>query len=128
MLKPFGISMVNRGSNVIIMLPDAKVPLLIAHQIPALSGIQQGAVLTKIIGVFSAYTRNAIREGQVPEIRKCLSMAGVLYKNGSKGLKNAIESVFLYSISPFLDSPIKSYLPVSLRQIRHQIILNNALC
>ncbi|RPD38548.1 DUF7674 family protein [Chitinophaga barathri] len=110
------------------MLPDAKVPLLIAHQIPALSGIQQGAVLTKIIGVFSAYTRNAIREGQVPEIRKCLSMAGVLYKNGSKGLKNAIESVFLYSISPFLDSPIKSYLPVSLRQIRHQIILNNALC
>ncbi len=110
------------------MLPDAKVPLLIAYQIPALAGMLRANVLTKSIGVFSAYTRKAIREGRTSEIRKCLSMAGVLYKNGSNGLRNAIESVFLYSISPFLDSPLKVYLPVSLKQVRHQIILNNALC
>ncbi|MGN7719749.1 DUF7674 family protein [Chitinophaga sp. 22620] len=110
------------------MLPDAKVPLLIAQQIPALSGIVQANVLTRSIGVFSAYTKKVIREGRTAEIRKCLSMAGVLYKNGSNGLKNAIESVFLYSISPFLDSPLKAYLPGSLKKIRHQIILNNALC
>ena len=110
------------------MLPDAKVPLLIAYQIPALAGMLRANVLTKSIGVFSAYTRKANREGRTSEIRKCLSMAGVLYKNGSNGLRNAIESVFLYSISPFLDSPLKVYLPVSLKQVRHQIILNNALC
>lgn len=111
------------------MLPDAKVPLLIAHQIPALTpGMQPGALLTKTIGVFSAYTRKAITEGRVFEIRKCLSIAGVLYKNGSKALKNAVESVFVFSISPFLDSPVKSYLPASLQQVRHQIISNNALC
>ncbi len=55
-------------------------------------------------------------------------MAGVLYKNGSRLLKDTIESVFLYGLSPFLNAPVKSLLPASLQNARRQFILNNTQC
>ncbi len=46
-------------------------------------------------------------------------MAGVLYRNGSQLLKTAIEGVFVYAVSPFLDAqPVKDLLPASLQQVR----------
>ncbi|WP_343700644.1 hypothetical protein [Chitinophaga sp.] len=102
------------------MLPDAKVPLLIALQIPALKySLPSTAAVTTAIGAFSAYTRQLIRLGQLQEAKKCFSMAGVLYRNGSQLLKTAIEGVFVYAVSPFLDAqPVKDLLPASLQQVR----------
>lgn len=109
------------GKN-IHMLPDAKIPQLIGSQIPALlTGMQQhGAAVTRTIGTFSMYTRQVIRLGRVQEIRRCFAVAGVLYKNGSAMLRTAIEGVFLFSISPLLDSQhVKELLPASLRRVRN---------
>lgn len=112
------------------MLPDAKIPLLIAQQIPALSpGMEQTGPVTQTIRTFTAYTKQLINKGQLQEVKKCFSMAGVLYRNGSTLLKNAIEDVFLYSISPFLEAQqyVKESLPQSLKHLRNQH-LKNTLC
>lgn len=107
------------------MLPDAKIPLLIACQIPALAnGMPETGAVTTIISAFSAHTRQLIRLGRLQEVKKCFSVAGVLYKNGSNALKSAIEGVFIYAVSPFLDTQnMKDLLPASLRQVR-----NSHLC
>lgn len=104
------------------MLPDAKVPLLIASQIPALrNGMQQTGAVNAAINAFSTHTRQLIRLGRFDEVKRCFSMAGVLYRNGSGLLKNAIEGVFIYAVSPFLDGQrVKDLLPASLRQIRNK--------
>ncbi len=104
------------------MLPDAKIPLLIACQIPALTQeMPESGAVNSTIGVFSAHTRQLIRLGHLREVKQCFAMAGVLYKNGSKALQCAIESVFIFAVSPFLDmQQIKDLLPVSLRQVRNR--------
>ncbi|WP_123845987.1 DUF7674 family protein [Chitinophaga lutea] len=104
------------------MLPDAKIPLLIACQIPALKhGMPETGAVNSTIGAFSAHTRQLIRLGNLQEVKKCFAMAGVLYKNGSNVLQCAIESVFIFAVSPFLDTQqIKELLPVSLRRIRNR--------
>lgn len=104
------------------MLPDAKIPLFIAQQIPALlPGMQQAGAVTKAIGAFSAYTRQLIKGGQLNEVKKCFSMAGVLYRNGSAALKCTIENVFLFGVSPFLEAQhVKELLPASLRNARNR--------
>lgn len=109
------------------MLPDAKIHLLLAQQIPGLRNEATGAP-AKVIQAFTAYTRRMIRNDEFPEIRKCFSLAGVLFKNGSRMLKDAIESVFLFGLSPLLNAPVKSLLPVSLQNVRRQFILNNSQC
>ena len=111
------------------MLPDAKIHLLLAQQIPGLrTEAEPGGAPAKVIQAFTAYTRKMIRTGALPEIRKCFSMAGVLYKNGSRQLRDAIESVFLFGLSPLLNAPVKTLLPASLQNARRQFILNNSQC
>ncbi|WP_143309553.1 DUF7674 family protein [Chitinophaga vietnamensis] len=104
------------------MLPDSKISQLIGCQIPALSFPMQqlpakGAV-SKVIHAFADYTGNMIRGGQLQEVKRCFTMAGVLYHNGSAVLRNAIESVFMFALSPLLCSQHKELLPLSLKQIR----------
>lgn len=111
------------------MLPDAKIHLLLAQQIPGIRTEAERTVApAKVIQAFTAYTRRMIRNDELPEIRKCFSLAGVLYKNGSRLLRESIESVFLYGLSPLLNTPVKSLLPVSLQNVRRQFILNNSQC
>lgn len=106
------------------MLPDTGIPQLIAHQIPALQpGMQQGSAITKTIATFSAYTKLLIRRDRIQEVKQCFAIAGVLYHNGSAQLKNAIESIFLFGISPFLDARhLKELLPVPLKQLRYRYV------
>ena len=55
------------------------------------------------------------------EVKQCFSVAGVLYRNGSAVLKNAIEGIFLFGISPLLDAKrLKELLPLPLQQLRYR--------
>ena len=118
------------------MLPDSKISQLISLQIPGLSFPMQQLVkngtICKVVHAFADYTGNMIRGGQIPEVKKCFTMAGVLYRNGSSALRNAIESVYLYALSPFLytqfsNQPVKELLPLSLKHIRIQHIQRGTL-
>ena len=115
------------------MLPDSKISQLISLQIPGLTYVmwqfRVTAPVYEVIHVFTDYTKRMIRGGQLNEAKKCFTIAAVLYRNGSNLLKNAIESVYLYGLSPLLDTacnnqPVKSILPATLQHIRIQHIQN----
>ncbi|CAL1521237.1 hypothetical protein [Chitinophaga sp. MM2321] len=106
------------------MLPDSKISHLIGLQIPGLSFPMQQLPTTericKVIHTFADYTGKMIREEQLQEVKRCFTIAGVLYRNGSSLLRNAIESVFMYALSPLLGMQHKALLPISLRTVRIQ--------
>lgn len=117
------------------MLPDSMVSQLISLQIPALAVMMQPTVkkgVCKVIHDFADYTGNMIRVGEFQEVKRCFGMAAVLYHNGSQSLRNAIESVYLYALSPLLctrhsNMPVKELLPVALRNVRIQQLQNCAV-
>lgn len=85
--------------------------------------MQPGRAITKTISLFAAHTQQLIKRQQFAEVKRCFSMAGVLYHNGSAMLKTTIESVFLYGISPLLDAyHLKKMLPAQLQQLRYRCI------
>jgi hypothetical protein len=118
------------------MLPDSKISQLISLQIPGLTYVmwqyRASGPLYEVIHVFADYTRRMIRGGQLSEAKKCFTIAGVLYRNGSRLLRNAIESVYLYGLSPLLDTafgnrPVKTLLPAVLQQARTEQLHNGTI-
>lgn len=119
------------------MLPDSKISQLLSFQIPGLTNVmwqyRATGPLYEVIHVFADYTKRMIRGGRLNEVKRCFTIAGVLYHNGSSLLRNAIESVYLYGLSPLLDTaditsgnrPVKAWLPVTLQQLRTQQIRNS---
>jgi hypothetical protein len=107
------------------MLPDSKIAMLIRSQLPGISfpanGQPAGKVaVSKVINAFADYTGRMIRSGSLGEVKHCFTMAGVLYKNGSSTLRNAIEGVFVYALSPLLLKKHQALLPLALRNVRIQ--------
>ena len=113
------------------MLPDSKISQLIGLQIPGLSFPMQQLTtkerVSKVIHTFADYTGNMIRHEQLQEVKRCFTVAGVLYRNGSNALRNAIESVFIYALSPLLCTQHRDMLPSSLRTVRIQHLQTIAL-
>ncbi|NSL89268.1 DUF7674 family protein [Chitinophaga solisilvae] len=113
------------------MLPDSKISQLIGQQIPALSfPMQQIAAkerITSVIHTFADYTGSMIRQNHLEEVKRCFTIAGVLYRNGSGVLRNAIESVFLFALSPVLCTRHSALLPLSLKSVRTQYLQTTAI-
>lgn len=104
------------------MLPDSKISQLIGLQIPGLTfpTEQQKGAISKVIHTFADYTGRMIRSEQLHEVKRCFNVAAVLYHNGSSALRNAIESAFMYTLSPLLCGKHKELLPLSLKNVRIQ--------
>ena len=108
------------------MLPDNTIAAIIGSQIPELTMTLQTLrkpALYKIIHAYTDYTSSMILKENWAEVKKCAAFAGVLYRNGSHVLRNAIENVYVYGLSPLL--PMHRYqevalLPVSLQTVRVQ--------
>ncbi|MEC5147946.1 hypothetical protein [Chitinophaga sp. 212800010-3] len=112
------------------MLPDSKISQLISLQIPGFTFTGEQLPknpISKVIHTFADYTGRMIRNEQLQEVKRCFTVAGVLYHNGSSVLRNAIESAFLYTLSPLLCGKHKELLPLSLRNIRIQHLQTIAL-
>jgi hypothetical protein len=104
------------------MLPDSKISQLIGLQIPGLTfpAEQQKGTISKVIHTFADYTGRMISSEQLHEVKRCFNVAAVLYHNGSNALRNAIESAFMYTLSPLLCGKHKELLPLSLKNVRIQ--------
>ncbi|MBV7528550.1 hypothetical protein [Chitinophaga sp. sic0106] len=104
------------------MLPDSKISQLLGHQIQGLAVAMEQhngrGKVSKVIHSFADYTGQMIRLGKTAEVQRCFTMAAVLYHNGSALLKNAIESVYIYALSPMMQYQTKNLLPATLRRIR----------
>lgn len=120
------------SKQLIHMLPDSKISQLIGLQIPGLTfpaEQQQPAKgsISKVIHTFADYTGKMIRSEQLHEVKRCFNVAAVLYHNGSSALRNAIESAFMYTLSPLLCGKHKELLPLSLKNVRIQHLQTIAL-
>ncbi len=108
------------------MLPDNTIAAIIGSQIPELTMTLQTLrkpALYKIIHAYTDYTSSMIRKQDWIEVKKCCAFAGVLYRNGSQVLRNAIENVYVYGLSPLLPMyrhQETALLPVSLQSVRVQ--------
>lgn len=108
------------------MLPDNTIAAIIGSQIPELTLTLQTLrkpALYKIIHAFTDYTSSMIATKNWAEVKKCCAFAGVLYRNGSQGLRNAIENVYVYGLSPILPTQRQApgvLLPASLQTLRMQ--------
>ncbi|UYQ92685.1 hypothetical protein MKQ68_21640 [Chitinophaga horti] len=108
------------------MIPDERIPELIHQQLPAFTAARGNSV-SKVIHAFMEYTSTLVQKGQLQEAGRCFRIAGVLYRNGSNLLKNAIENVYIYGLSPLVDThqqKLNELLPLPLQQVRiqhHQI-------
>lgn len=107
------------------MLPDSKIAMLIGSQLPGISfpvdQLPAGKVIvSKVINTFADYTGRMIRSEHLSEVKRCFIVAGILYKNGSSALRNAIEGAFIYTLSPLLLKKHQALLPIALKTIRIQ--------
>lgn len=52
---------------------------------------------------FAEITKNFIRRGHIARAKKCLDMAELLFKNGNAETRSAIASVYVNSVSTFME-------------------------
>jgi hypothetical protein len=52
---------------------------------------------------FAEITKNFIRSGNIPRAKKCLDMAELLFKNGTAETRGAIASIYVNSVSTFME-------------------------
>jgi len=84
--------------------------------------------LIKIIDGFAGYTIDLIKTGNLSAIKDCFNTAEQLLADGSNEVKNAIENVYVFSISLFFDmahavsKQVKELLPEHLSEEYHKQI------
>lgn len=82
----------------------------------------------KIIDGFAGYTIDLIKKGNLSAIKNCFSTAEQMLTDGSSEVKNAIENVYVFSITIFFDmahavsKQVKELLPAHLMEEYHKQI------
>ncbi len=89
------------------MIHESQVPDLLGKQIPAINPeLEKLAGLGnvyKTVQCFADFTRNLAGAGNLPAVKSCIGIAEEMLEKGNNTVKNAIENVFLYTLSPILD-------------------------
>jgi hypothetical protein len=84
--------------------------------------------LIKIIDGFARYTIDLIKKGNLSAIKNCFGAAEQMLTDGSSEVRNAIENVYMFSISIFFDmahavsNQVKELLPAQLMEEYHKQI------
>ena len=104
------------------MIKDTEVKDVLGKNLPDLDlQAEQSKSLYKTISEFAAYTKELIRQGNLPLVKVCFGTAEYLLKEGSANVKSAIGTLYVYSITSFLDltgavsKQVKELLPVHIR-------------
>lgn len=82
--------------------------------------------INNLIDRFAGYTIDLIKKGNLPAIKNCFSAADQMLAEGSSEVKQAIENVYVFSISIFFDmahavsKQVKELLPEHLMKEYHK--------
>ncbi|HTA81866.1 MAG TPA: hypothetical protein VK783_02965 [Bacteroidia bacterium] len=103
------------------VIQEADVKAILADSIPELH-IEKTAecTLCNMLDRFADYTIDLIKKGNLAIISDCFNAAGQLHEEGSAEVKNAIENVYVFSITIFFDmahatsKQVKELLPACL--------------
>jgi ribosomal protein L31E len=88
------------------MISEAELPQYVGKEIPELSGMLCNKELCNsvhtAVNVLRDHTYNKMEEENFGAVKQCMDVAERLYKKGNQTVKNAIESVYVYSFSHML--------------------------
>jgi hypothetical protein len=112
------------------MIHESEVLNLLGEEIPEinpeLERLPNAGSVYKSMQCFADFTREHIVNGNLKAAKQCMSVAEKMLAEGSITVKNAIENVFLFSISAAIDftSPVsdavKKMMKGSLRKEYHR--------
>ena len=107
------------------MINQYEIPALIAGQLPQLDRYlrRPGTPVTayQSIQALTDYTKRMALEHEFKTVGKCMGLMGRLYKEGNALVRNAVETVFIFSFSSIMTSCnviewriIQSFMPAEL--------------
>ena len=106
-----------RESEILDMLGN-KIPEIN----PALEKLTNAGNIYKSIQCFADFTKEVIGSGNLLAAKRCLNLAEEMLVKGNTTVQNAIENVFLHTLSPLIDlgdsagTAVKKMLKGSLRR------------
>ncbi len=77
--------------------------------------------LYKTIDSFAAFTKEVMKQGNLPIIGNCFATAELLIDEGTENIKLAIENIYVFSVTAFMDvtgavsKQVKELLPDHMR-------------
>jgi hypothetical protein len=108
------------------MIHDSEILDLLGNKIPdinpELEKLPNTGNVYKTIQCFADFTKELIGSGNLQAAKNCMNLAEEMLSEGNNLVKNAIENVFLHTLSPVLDISdsvglhIKTMLKGSLRK------------
>jgi hypothetical protein len=114
------------------MIKETEVLDVLGNELPGMNPILEKTEdvnnIYKTIQCFANFTKSLVSKGDFKEVKHCFQVAENLLKNGNNTVINAIENVYVYSLSSILDltTPlslkVKSLLTDSLmKEYRRQV-------
>jgi hypothetical protein len=89
------------------MIHESEVIDLLGNKLPAinpeLEKLGNKGNVYKTVQCFADFTRQLIGNGNLKAVKHCVNLAEELLEKGNSTVQNAIENVFLHTLSPVLD-------------------------
>ena len=89
------------------MIKETEVPEILGNELPEINYELQKKVNTKniykTIQCFADFTKQLAVCGNLKEVQRCFNLAEKMLQDGNNTVKNAIENVYLFSVSKILD-------------------------
>lgn len=86
------------------MIKETQVKEILGKNLPEMNlSSEHLKSLYKTIDCFSAYTKELIRQGNLPLVKNCFTTAEYLLEEGTANVKSAIENLYVFSVTSFLD-------------------------
>jgi len=105
------------------MIKETQVKEILESNIPEMQiETAQLKSLYKTIDRFAAFTKEMMREGNLPLIRDCFTTAEYLLDGGTTNIKLAIENIYVFTITGFMDitgavsKQVKELMPAHLKE------------
>src|SRR5450432_1903723 len=86
------------------MIKETEVKEILKKNIPELHiATEQLNSLYKTIENFAIYTKELIKQGNLPLVLQSFDTAEYLLKEGTQNIKLAIDNIYVYSVAAFID-------------------------
>lgn len=88
-------------------IKESEVLDLLGEELPEINvTLEKTANPTNIytaVQCFADFTKNMVNKGNISEVKHCFNVAEKMLQNGNKIVQNAIENVYVFSVSKCLD-------------------------
>ena len=104
-------------------ITEKEVPLILEEELPDItSELEKNSEnILRIFNCFTNYTKKCAEKGNINKLKKCFKIADKFLKQGNNIVKSALENIFIFSVSSFIEivSPVqeqvKKILPEKLK-------------